>query len=183
MTSVLAVASEAYPLLKTGGLADVAAALPADQALYYRGSVAGISGAEPEKRFELMLVALSADQDPGAVYWIVSEQGRGGCQNAGGEGGGGIRRGVAGKRFCDGPERQRVLAAALAFSQVGRCIGVELPTQEQGLANLVAARHPAVAPPSVASALRRAIAWCSRLFTVPRGQSRISATSASLRPW
>jgi starch synthase len=29
MTSVLAVASEAYPLLKTGGLADVVGALPA----------------------------------------------------------------------------------------------------------------------------------------------------------
>ena len=35
MTSVLAVASEAYPLLKTGGLADVVGALPA--ALKNRG--------------------------------------------------------------------------------------------------------------------------------------------------
>src|SRR5206468_5051913 len=84
------------------------------------------------------------------------------------------RRGELPHHVLDG---RTLRAAARARGQVGRRVAVERAAEEERRERVVAVGHDR------AVSSKRRMAWWRRLFTVPRGQPRMAATSSSERSW
>src|SRR5881396_1004781 len=117
------------------------------------------------------------ERRPGGPARVAGEERLGGGeqpprepQRRGGDG----RRG---KRPRQALDRCPLRAAARARGQVGRGVVVERAAEEERRERVVAVGH------GRAISSRRRMAWWSRLFTVPRGQPRMAATSSSGRSW
>src|SRR5436309_14294355 len=84
------------------------------------------------------------------------------------------RRGELPHQVLDG---RTLRAAARARGQVGRRVAVERAAEEERRERVVAVGHDR------AVSSKRRMAWWRRLFTEPRGQPTMAATSSSERSW
>src|SRR5437870_71639 len=119
----------------------------------------------------------ASESGPGGPARVAGEERLGGFAHARRE----RRRrrgdGRRGERARQALDRRPLRATARALGQVGRRVAVERAAEEERGERVVAVGNRR------AVSSRRRMAWWSRLFTVPRGQPRIAATSSSGRSW